>query len=72
VFEGANPTNVIFALKDLKLFDDEKVMRFFTMGMQDQEPVQLWHCDFCTGTLFYIAPKVNNDLGCRGVDVRLD
>jgi hypothetical protein len=42
----------------LKLFDEEKMMRFFTTAMQGEEPVQQWHCDFCSRTLFYIAPKV--------------
>jgi hypothetical protein len=42
----------------LKLFDDEKVMRFFMTAIEGQEPVQHWYRDFCTGTLFFIAPKV--------------
>lgn len=54
----ANPANVIFSLKDLKLIDEAKEMRFFTTGMEGQSPVQQWYCDCCDATLFLVAPKV--------------
>ena len=50
--------NAIFPLKDLKLFDEDRMMRFFQVAMQGEEPVQQWHCDCCSMTLFEVAPKV--------------
>jgi len=56
VYDVANPANVIFSLKDLKLVDEAKEMRFFTTGMEGESPVQQWYCDCCDSTLFLVAP----------------
>jgi hypothetical protein len=50
--------NAVFSLKDLTLFDEDKVLNFLLTATQGEEPVQQWYCDCCSRTLFCIAPKV--------------